>query len=316
MIIVLSSLLFVQCFAEQINYNKMLYYNSLIPIGCAWRSRIITTLCCDDCSLLPRVEHAGQIIYENDGSCYQLMHNGLKVARDCYYGSWMTTLIELSKGFHEPQEEKAFHEVLKYMPQNAVMVEMGSYWSYYSMWFQKNVSGARNFLIEPDPKNLIIGQENFALNGMSGHFTQAMVGAVSKDNQSLTAWDRLPYVTYTVKQVCLDDFAIKNNIDFFHMVHSDIQGAEADMLQGCQRLIAEKRIGFFFISTHGVNCHNNCLKILENANYSILLSVTDEESFSADGVIVAKLSEIDGPGCIEVSRRTAQFSSLAEQIAK
>ena len=102
-LIVLSGLLFAHCFAEQINYNKMLYNNSLIPIGCALRIRVLTTLCCDDCSLLPRVENAGQVIYENDGSCYQLMHNGLKVGRDCYYGSWMTTLIELAKGFHEPK---------------------------------------------------------------------------------------------------------------------------------------------------------------------------------------------------------------------
>ena len=44
---------------------------------------------------------------------YQLMHNGIKIIQDCYYGSWITTLIEILKGHHEPQEEKVFYEILK-----------------------------------------------------------------------------------------------------------------------------------------------------------------------------------------------------------
>jgi FkbM family methyltransferase len=291
--------------------HKMLYKNSLIPQGTELRQRVLTTICCDDCEDLPKVEDAGKIFETNDKNPYQLTHNGLKILKDCYYGSWMTTLIRLLHGHHEPQEEKIFHMVLKHMPSNAVMIELGSYWGYYSMWFQKEIEGARNFLIEPDPKNIIIGKNNFELNNMQGHFTQAMVGAKSADNASFTDWD---YNKHLIPAITIDDFALHNNLDYIHILHSDIQGAEVEMLKGCSRLIAEKRIAYFFVSTHrGV--HELCFNILHDAGLDIILSITREESFSADGLIVAKLPGIPGPGECNVSRRSEKFCTLINEIA-
>lgn len=290
---------------------KVIYYNSLVPEDVILRRRIVTTFACDDCHYLPKVENAGKIIQEN-GVDIQIMHNGLKVLRDSYYGPWATKLIELCKGHHEPQEEKVFHEVLKYLPDHAVMLELGSYWSYYSMWFQKNIRNAQTFLIEPDPKNIILGQKNFALNNMVGHFTQAMLGECSKDTEKFIDWD---YNEHQVAQVCIDDFAAIHDIKFIHILHSDIQGAEVNMLKGCKQLMAAKRIGYFFISTHrGV--HEECLKILEDAKLEILLNFTREESFSADGLIVARLQGMPGPLSMEVSRRTKSFCDLVNETVK
>lgn len=307
--VILIGFLFSDCFAG-CDLDTINYLNSLIPNGTQLRKRVLTAICCDDCRMLPKVEKAGKLFSEEDGLEYQLMHNGLKIVKDCYYGSWMTTLIQLLQGHHEPQEEKAFYEVLAYMPANAVMLELGSYWGYYSMWFQRQVPGAQNFLIEPDPKNLIIGQKNFALNNMKGFFTRAMIGTTSKASQPFTDWD---FHTYEVKQVCIDDFAAENSIPFIHILHSDIQGAEVDMLKGCQRLIGEKRIGYFFISTHRGK-HEECCRILVEGGYEILVSVTREESFTADGLIVAKLPLIKGPSCLEVSKRTSQLCMFIDGV--
>lgn len=290
--------------------HKILYLNSLIPPNTELRKRILTTIYCDDCLYLPKVAHAGEVLFDKKLEIeYQLMHNGLRILKDCYYGSWITTLIKLLKGHHEPQEEKIFHEVIKSIPDNATMVELGSYWGYYSMWFQKQIPGAKNYLIEPDPKNLAIGKYNFALNNSCGHFTQAMVGKYSADNQLFTDWN---YDKYYVKQINVDDFATKNRINFIHLLHSDIQGAELDMLKGCQKLIAEKRIGYFFISTHK-DLHRDCLKLLQDAHLEILISITRDESFSADGLIVAKLPDIKGPQKLELSKRTASLRSLIDK---
>lgn len=299
------------CLAS-IEAEKINYFNRLIPQGTQLRKRVLTAVCCEDCCTLPKVEDAGRIFTGNDGTNYQIMHNGIKILKDCYYGTWMTTLIELSRGHHEPQEEKAFYEVLPYIPHEAVMIELGSYWGYYSMWFQQKIRGARNFLIEPDPKNLIIGKKNFELNQMKGCFTQAMIGAISQELKTFTDWD---FHTYDVKQISIDDFAAENKIDFIHMLHSDIQGAEVEMLKGCQRLLAEKRIGYFFISTHRGK-HEECIKILKEANLEILLSITREESFSADGLIVAKLPVVNGPKRLDVSRRTPKFCALIETVGE
>lgn len=288
---------------------KILYKNSLIPKNTELRKRVLTTICCDDCQDLPKVERAGRVI-ENNDPVYQLAHNGIKLLKDCYYGSWMTTLITLLQGHHEPQEEKAFHEVLKYLPSHAVMIELGSYWGFYSMWFQKEIPGAQNFLIEPDPKNIEIGKQNFDLNSMQGDFTHAMVGAVSSEESEFVDWN---YVKHSVPVVSIDDFARDHNIDFIHMLHSDIQGAEVDMLKGCAKLMAEKRIGYYFISTHrGV--HEACLDILGQAGLEILISINRNESFSADGLIVAKLPDISGPDALEITKRTENFCLLIEEI--
>lgn len=295
--------------ADCTDIYKILYKNSLIKAGTDLRNRVLTTICCDDCLHLPKVENAGQIIEEQEAS-YQLTHNGIKLIKDCYYGAWMTTLITLLQGHHEPQEEKAFHEVLKYLPSHAVMIELGSYWGFYSMWFQKEISNAENFLIEPDPKNIEIGKKNFALNGMQGHFTHAMVAEISSDEAEFTDWD---YAKHIMKAISIDDFAAEHNIDFIHILHSDIQGAEVDMLKGCSRLMAEKRIGYFFVSTHrGV--HELCLDILQNAGLDILVSITRKESFSADGLIVAKLPEIPGPELLDISKRTENFCVLVDEV--
>ena len=52
------------------------------------------------------------------------MHNGLRVVADGYCGSWMTELIERCHGHHEPQEERAFYEVITRLGHNATMMEL------------------------------------------------------------------------------------------------------------------------------------------------------------------------------------------------
>src|SRR6188768_3969444 len=110
-----------------------------------WQDRIDKVLECPDNRLIPKVEQAGKIIGD-----IQLMHNGIKINFGSYYGMEMVRLLELNSGIHEPQEERVFAEVLKKIPDNATMIELGSYWSFYSMWFQNEVKGAKNYMIEPD----------------------------------------------------------------------------------------------------------------------------------------------------------------------
>ena len=121
------------------------------------------------------------------------------------------------------------------------------------------------------------------------------------------------YNKHVIPAICIDNFAQERNITFIHILHSDIQGAEVNMLKGCSRLIAEKRIGYFFISTHrGV--HETCLKLLQDSNLEILISITRDESFSADGLIVAKLPNFPGPTHIDITKRSDNFSKLIDEI--
>jgi hypothetical protein len=174
-------------------------------------------LSCPDNAHLPRVSNAGCVI----GNC-QIMHNGLKVRTDGYYGREMTRLLKLNRGCHEPQEESVFAAIIPTLPPGATMIECGAYWGFYSMWFVSALKGARAFLIEPSSDNLSVGQENFALNGLSGHFTRAYVGA-----RVGTSEDGTPVVA-------ADAFVRDHALQRVDILHADIQGAEFDMLIGAQ----------------------------------------------------------------------------------
>ncbi|MBX9703197.1 MAG: FkbM family methyltransferase, partial [Silvanigrellaceae bacterium] len=277
-----------QCYAND-KESKLVYYNSLIPKDVELRERILTGVYCDDVSTIQKCAEAGQMVFA-DGKNYQVMHNGIKILPDSYYGKWMTLLIQFLQGHHEPQEERVFFEVLKSIPPGATMLELGSYWGYYSLWFKKEIPDAKTYLIEPDDKNLQIGKEHFLCNHYEGDFTHAMIGSSSIEEAPFTNWD---YEISNIKQVCIDDFVEEKQIPFIHILHSDIQGAEVDMLKGCQKLIREKRVGYFFVSTHR-GTHEPCLRAFENSEYEILLSFTREESFSADGLIIAKSPDYNG----------------------
>jgi len=60
------------------------------------------------------------------------------------------------------------------------MLEFGSYWAFYSMWFYREVPTARCFCIEPATHNIQMGKDNFALNFGSSpprvEFEQAFAG--------------------------------------------------------------------------------------------------------------------------------------------
>lgn len=246
-----------------------------------FEERVKTTISCKDCEHIPKATAAGTIT--EDG--HQIMHNGVKIIKGSYHGDWMTKIIQETKGHHEPQEEKAFYEVLESLQSPATMIELGSNWAYYSMWFNKKIQDSRNMMIEPTIKKLQAGRDNFKINNMQGEFFHAFVGRDSEKNAKFVDWDGK---VYTLDRICIDDFCKSNNIDHVDVVHSDIQGAEYEMLLGSKNMIEQNKIDHFFISTHiSDNLHNKCRDFLTENGYKILCEHTIRESYSADGLIVA-----------------------------
>ena len=60
-------------------------------------------------------------------------------------------VLHRNRGVHEPGEERMFAEVIRRMPPGALMIELGSYWAFYSTWFGKAVPSARIFCVEAYP---------------------------------------------------------------------------------------------------------------------------------------------------------------------
>lgn len=250
-----------------------------------WRRRIRDVISSPDNAHIPRCEGAGVL----DGGVLT-MHNGIKVGGLSYYGAGIMNLLMQNKGVHEPQEERAFQDVLPWIGEGGAMLELGAYWGFYSLWFAESVAGARNFLLEPVIDNLEAGSLNFKLNGRQAVFEQAFVGEADQQGP--------------IPTVSVDSFMQRHAIDRLAILHSDVQGAELGMLHGAAQAFRSRLIDFLFVSTHGNDIHADCLRFIEENGYRILASANLDESFADDGVIVAISPEAQGPDALEISKKT------------
>src|SRR5260221_1037589 len=237
-----------------------------------------------DNDFIERVPAAGSIVGD-----VQIMHNGIKVHVGSYYGDGNTLLLYRNKGVHEPQEERAFNQIINYIPDDGVMLELGAFWGFYSMTFQQKVIQGKSFAIEPDRHALLSGKNNFKLNRLTGKFFNYFISDSISDGN-------VPTITVT-------EFLQRNKIEYLNILHSDIQGFELKMLAGADAYLKTGKIGYVFISTHSNELHQSCKSLLMQWGYVILCDADLNETYSWDGLIVAKHQSVIGPEALEIHKR-------------
>ncbi len=195
------------------------------------------------------------------------LHNGLRVPVSgnlAYYGEFSDILV-INRGVHEPLEEFVFQEVIKQIKAAPLMIELGAYWGHYSMWLKRQHPDAKVILVEPELQNLNTGKYNFELNGFTGDFIHEAVGKNKFEIDHYLEAADIPKVT---------------------ILHSDIQGHEIEMLEGCTRSLADRSIDYLFISTHSQELHQSALAIITDSGYRIEVSSDFEfGTTSYDGFI-------------------------------
>lgn len=279
------------------------------------RRRIAMTADCHDCDALPKVPLAGQIVADETGR-YQVMHNGIQVVAGGYCGGMMTDIIQRLQGHHEPQEERVFHELLKHVPAGRTMVELGSGWAYYSLWFAREVPDARLFCVEPDPVNLAVGERNFRRNGAAGTFVRATIGEHSRPPRPFPVESG---DTIDTPEISVDALVERHGIDSIEMLLADVQGAELAALAGAARTIAAGRLRFALIATHHHSIsgdpltHQRCLDWIRNHGGHIVCAFNVVEGYAGDGMIAASFRPDDRElPPIEVSRNHPTNSLFRE----
>jgi hypothetical protein len=266
--------------------NQRLPKSLIGKIKPGWRARIDDVLACPDNAFIPRVANAGRI--EGDTIT---MHNGIRIKALSYYGGRIMNMLVENKGVHEPQEERVFAEVLPHLPKSPVSLEMGAYWGFYSLWLKTLHQDARCHLVEPDPANLLSGRANFAMNGFTADFENAFVS--DRDEQPARG----------TPTISVDGYCQRKQIAHLHLLHSDIQGFELKMLAGARRMFSARKIDYVFISTHTEELHRQCQQQLVTFGYVVLCSVEPRETYSGDGLIVAKSPLLANPTHLEVSKK-------------
>ena len=260
------------------------------------QARIDLAASCADCESIPKVEGAGELDAETGT---QIMHNGVRVLRDCYYGAWMTELIRRLRGHHEPQEEKVFHHILQRLrvtSDSPSILELGSFWAYYSLWALQALPNAEAYLVEPDPHHLKVGQANFHLNGRQGVFLQAAVAGESADYYLFRCEDgqvrNLPIESLESLLSCF-------SLTGLALLCVDVQGFETEILENSRHLFQNGKIRFLILSTHhhsiskDPDTHEKCLKVVKECGGHIIAEHTVAQSFSGDGLIAASFHEKD-----------------------
>lgn len=248
--------------------------------------------------LIHRVETAGTV--EGDRVT---LHNGHRVPLRgpySYYDEFSDILV-LNRGVHEPVEELAFQTLLPHLPQRPVMLELGAMWAHYSMWMLQARPEGRAILVEPDDDGIEAGRRNFADHGYAGTFEQGFVGN---------------------GQITVDDLMVRHGIDRLHILHSDIQGAEVQMLEGAAEAFAARRIDHAFISTHGQVRHEQVRDRLAAFGYRLeLVSDFATGTTSHDGLVVAVRPDLprfwpDLPVLGRAELNRAGPAKLADYVAR
>lgn len=260
--------------------------------------RTLMTISCADCAGISKVPDAGRIV-ETPSGLAQIMHNGIKVKAGGYHGDWMAHVIRALKGHHEPQEELAFHHLLNFVRHNSLFVELGAFWSYYSLWYLNEIPGSTALCVEPDPDNLAVGRHNSALNGMEArmHFHNACVGQTYAPSVDIVC--ESDGVTRAVE--CLDMASVLalaegHEIEVLHM---DVQGYELPFIQSMHDAIAQNKIRFVVTSTHhssisgSKTTHEDCCAALVELGATILCQHDVQQSYSGDGLIIASFYRED-----------------------
>ena len=277
------------------------------------RQRTAMTARCRDADTIAKVEGAGQVRTQADGERVQIMHNGLKVPADGYCGPWMTHLIEMCRGHHEPQEERVFHEVVSRLPKTATMIELGGWWAFYSAWFLRGCPGRRAVVLEPDPAHRAIGERTMSLNGLQAEFID---GYVAREPKAPA-----PFATDDSGEIILPGCSVpqlmaERDIGMLDVLHCDTQGAELAVLESCRDLFARGRINWVFISTHAHQItgdpltHQRCLALLRDSGAIIEAEHDVHESFSGDGLIVARF----GPAPADWRPVKLSFNRYSESL--
>jgi len=87
-------------------------------------------------------------------------------------------------------------------------------------------------------------------------------------------------------------------INHLDVLHCDAQGVELEIVECCQDLACAGRLGWIVMSTHSHHIsgdaltHQRCLGLLSTAGATILAEHDVRESFSGDGLIVAKFGPV------------------------
>jgi hypothetical protein len=152
------------------------------------------------------------------------------------------------------------------------MVELGSFWAYYTLWYLTEVPGARAVCIEPDPNHMRIGKCNAEMNGMADRinnridFVDGCIGGttvtqISHMCASSGAERKLPCFS-------MADIVQLGGGSIIELLHIDAQEVELEFMGSMAQAVYNGQVRFAIVSTHhrtisgSATTHEDCLRAI------------------------------------------------------
>lgn len=242
------------------------------------RSRVANVLKSPDFKRIKQAPGAGKVRRN-----ILTMHNGMQVHANSYYDHNMRYVLTRTAGIHEPRQEYIFGLVLDTIKPGGVMIELGAFWAFYSLWFMNRVKDGRAVMVEPDPERRDSGIRNFKLNNLTGTFLSGYVG-----RDSGISSDGIPVLS-------IGSILESTGLEYVSVLHSDIQGAELSMLEGATDFLEDGKIEYLFLSTHSEQLHSACAEFMSRFNYRLLEDIPCFASDSEDGLLVFQHRTLSSP---------------------
>lgn len=196
---------------------------------------------------------------------------------------------------------------------NPIMIEIGSFWAVWSLFFRQKFPNGKNILVELGKRQLYIGVKNFLNNNFdceyyhggfniesSGSFNNKLADIeynpildpgvnvddlISNDSELNLNFKDL---NLTGDNLDFNKIYKDNKLDIIDLLHMDIQGSELSLIKDLIEYINNRKILNIIIATHSHQIHQEITNILNTSNYEIIIN-EDYGSLGGDGYIYAKI---------------------------
>jgi len=223
-------------------------------------------------------------------------------------------LYKLKFGGHKEENYNAEYELFIDFIENyiskdkkhPVMVELGSFWSLWSLVFRKMFPSGKSIIIELGKRQLDVGEKNFKNNGFDfssyhgGFFLDDSGTFKNKEYDILFPKLSNEYFDDTITgnivgpDLSFSEIFSKEKLDVIDLLHMDIQSSELSLMKYLDdnNFLVDKILNFM-IATHSEEIHDTIKSILLKNEYKIVYEVegrtwsSNKDSWGSDGMINA-----------------------------
>lgn len=199
-------------------------------------------------------------------------------------------------------ESDMFDEILEkiHNKKNPVMIEVGSWWAFWSLSFRKKYPDGKNILVELGKRHISIGINNFKLNNFSEtHYWGGFFLGDSNTYSNLESnyyFEKLPNEYFDENLIgkmvgpelnFVDIYSIEK-LDKIDLLHMDIQGSEMNLINDLflnYNFLLRDKIDNMVIATHSDKIHNDLKSILSESGFNFIKDM-NFGSVGGDGMLI------------------------------